>query len=384
MANDNVKRMVALDGLRGIAALGVAIHHFPKIFLGSGTPLIENAYLFVDMFFVLSGLVLANTYEDRLSRGQLGLKDYVSRRFFRLYPLHIATMVLFLVMLGLTDAMRFAAAQFIPSINTHSQLLDELVVKHIAVDLLMLQASGILPEPVRHLNFPSWSISSEWIVNVYFGAIWVFAKPSRVTLMITAVLSIAAIFLFNGDQYINAHVENGLGVIRCIAGFALGVLLCRLYRKRVFSTVADKLQWPVLALTLLFVWFGGWNSLSLLAPFVFAVLVLVLSYDQGPVCRLLQSAPVHWLGIRSFGIYLVHGCLINLFGNSLQIALEKARLGPMLSAIAGLCGLALFVASVLALAHFAYKYVEVPGMQLGERLRRRQGALPPAPRQTPT
>lgn len=58
------QHFVVLDGLRGIAAASVAIFHGSIIF--GGRTLLPRAYLAVDFFFMLSGVVVAHAYEARL------------------------------------------------------------------------------------------------------------------------------------------------------------------------------------------------------------------------------------------------------------------------------------------------------------------------------
>ena len=58
-------RIVSLDGLRGIAALIVAVYHLPGLF-GFAIP---HADLAVDFFFLLSGWVMAYSYEERIAQG---------------------------------------------------------------------------------------------------------------------------------------------------------------------------------------------------------------------------------------------------------------------------------------------------------------------------
>ena len=62
-------RLVALDGLRGWAAAFVAIMHFPLDRITHSIPLISNSFLFVDLFFVLSGFVIAYVYSQNFRAG---------------------------------------------------------------------------------------------------------------------------------------------------------------------------------------------------------------------------------------------------------------------------------------------------------------------------
>lgn len=80
---ESPKRLVVLDGMRGVAALTVLAYH--------AVPLVTHAwplprgYLAVDFFFMLSGFVMARTYESRLAAG-LGARTFIEARVRRLWP----------------------------------------------------------------------------------------------------------------------------------------------------------------------------------------------------------------------------------------------------------------------------------------------------------
>lgn len=83
------QHFIALDGLRGIAALLVVAHH---IGLASGYPEIAPlGFLVVAPFFVLSGFVIAQAYELRFANGPvgkgIGAGRFMAIRLVRLYPL---------------------------------------------------------------------------------------------------------------------------------------------------------------------------------------------------------------------------------------------------------------------------------------------------------
>ena len=94
MANGHpaASRFRALDGWRGICALLVAAHHVEVHGWLYWQPLIRNAWLFVDFFFVLSGFVIAHAYGERLGKThEIGV--FVARRLGRLWPLHVAVLL---------------------------------------------------------------------------------------------------------------------------------------------------------------------------------------------------------------------------------------------------------------------------------------------------
>ena len=83
----------SLTGLRGIAACFVVIFHFYHVILNKGRigTALNHGYMAVDMFFMLSGFVLALTYQrDFLSRGSLRKHfNFLYKRLSRIFPLYI-------------------------------------------------------------------------------------------------------------------------------------------------------------------------------------------------------------------------------------------------------------------------------------------------------
>lgn len=83
-------RVQTLDGLRGGAALCVAIMHYQDFF--AYRHFLDFAYIAVDLFFVLSGVVIAMTYEDRIRMG-MSFAHFAGNRLARLYPLFVLTLL---------------------------------------------------------------------------------------------------------------------------------------------------------------------------------------------------------------------------------------------------------------------------------------------------
>ena len=68
------------------------LFHFTPPHIRSLLPLINNSYVFVGFFFLLSGFILAYNYADRGARSTSASSGW--RRFARLYPVYLLSLVL--------------------------------------------------------------------------------------------------------------------------------------------------------------------------------------------------------------------------------------------------------------------------------------------------
>ncbi|MFM2405434.1 MAG: hypothetical protein RL223_3314 [Pseudomonadota bacterium] len=163
------RRYDTLDGLRGVAALAVMAHHLTQS--SSGPHLFSGASLAVDLFFCLSGFVLAESNLTRLLRdGALG--DFVIRRLLRLYPLHLcglllgATALLLMVDGGRTSLQPMQAWQ---AIGLHAVYLPWLGGGTITV------GQHTTPLAAFPVNDPAWSLCFEMVVNLAFALVVILA-----------------------------------------------------------------------------------------------------------------------------------------------------------------------------------------------------------------
>src|SRR5262249_45566496 len=84
-------RMSTLDGLRGLAALLVVFFHIGWPNHLTDNNFVRNGYLAVDLFFILSGFVIFKIYAESI-RSVGDFRSFICLRFFRVYPLHFATL----------------------------------------------------------------------------------------------------------------------------------------------------------------------------------------------------------------------------------------------------------------------------------------------------
>lgn len=298
-------RFETLDSWRGICAILVAMMHFPVSGWLAETSIVRGGYLFVDYFFVLSGAVIAHGYGDRIADGA-GYLRFIALRLGRIYPLHVAVLLLFVAF----EALRLA----VPALHgdgaapfTEGNTVDTLLSS-----LLMLNGVGVEKQLVW--NGPSWSISSEFWTYVLFGGV-VLALRKRVWLALAAAVVVCPILLALGSTTHFMDTTYDFGLVRCIYGFSLGALLYAFFRRGAMrpsgAAGQSAVLWTCLELGTVimvgvFVSLAARNAWSFAAPFVFGAALLVFMHERGAVSRLLRMRFFLWLGTLSYGIYMFH------------------------------------------------------------------------------
>jgi peptidoglycan/LPS O-acetylase OafA/YrhL len=312
----NGNRFHARDGLRGVCALLVVLYHGPRGSHLGRLDLVQNAYLFVDFFFVLSGFVLSHGYYLRLRDG-LSPWRFAARRLARLWPLHLATLAGFVL---LDVAGRVAGLKSPP--------FDSNYFWSLAANLALVHSLGW--EFPSHWNVPSWSISVEFYFCVVFALLARYSRRWMVPAAVALVLGSLAMLLRDPE-----HMKTTqFGIFRCTAGFLLGHFVWRLWRNTVGVTIPAPSVGEATAalLAVVFVWRADASPGSVAAPFVFAVLVYALARGEGAISRLLASKPLLRLGQYSYGLYLTHVLVMVTFADVAYAVTMLTRL-PVYTAL---------------------------------------------------
>jgi len=297
-------RHEALDGLRGVSALMVVVFHSTFNSHLKLLPLIQNSWLFVDFFFVLSGFIITETYLGKIRRGG-DLKRFILLRLGRLYPLHLA-------MLGLYVAYEIAWALLLKDMVPGGRPAFEGANSPgaLVASLLLGQAFGLFD----HLlwNPPSWSISAEFFAYLVFAFTCLLVRNMRLVMASIALLA-SLLCLWLGDF----ENQTFLGFSRAVAGFAIGSLVSQL-RADLGGWSDGALSLAQLACALLVIAFvsSSTDAFLWLAPVVFALPVAVFASDRGLLSRGLRTRPAQFLGTVSYSVYMVHFFVLMLASNA--------------------------------------------------------------------
>jgi peptidoglycan/LPS O-acetylase OafA/YrhL len=269
----------------------VALVHFEAFSHLKDLPFFNDAFLFVDFFFVLSGFVISANYQERLAIG-FGLGKFMLLRFGRLYPLYFVVLLAFLLLELLSGGDAFSRT-------------DRSVGSFFA-NVFLLQSFGTFQ--ALNWNAPGWSIATEFWTCLLF-AIACNLWPKKLTFIAFAVAAFSLGLIVMLSKF-GMNVTYDYGMSRCIAGFSIGVLTFALWQKLSLLQFDERLAFALevacVFCVVLFVAVARQDQISIFAPLLFAVVVLVFAAERGPISKLLRLSPFLFLGALSYSIYIVH------------------------------------------------------------------------------
>jgi peptidoglycan/LPS O-acetylase OafA/YrhL len=338
----------ALTSLRGVAAMMVVMQHFSataeKHSIATIPSLVPHGYVAVDLFFVLSGFIMAYNYLPGFqARGLRAFPDFVFKRGARIVPLNTAAVLLILTA-GTISETYLSRDIF----NTGDRpFFDGLC------NLLMLQGLGL----GMNLNAPSWSISTEFAAYLFFPALLALVCGRRVAvagLAVAVCFASLVVIAFN-------HARLGLdtatiagGIVRCFAEFTIGLATYRAITHLRFRSIVSP---DGIAATAI----GGFLVLlllrfDLLTLLVIPLLIAALACNSGLVAALFAARVPYFLGVISFSIYMLHSPLRPIYLELLR-AFHPAPLPAATAMAAALVGSLL----VVPFAWIGFVMVEKPG-----------------------
>lgn len=354
-------RVDSLTGVRGIAALSIMLYHIPQqpAFAAFRIALFDRAYLCVDLFFVLSGFVMAIGYRDIGERwptaGRYG--SFMRHRVARVFPLHLIVTLAFVLraMVNMSgDGGRPGAVD-------------------IVANLLMVQSWGL---GTTALAGNSWSVSTECVAYLLFPLL---AFGARSRLRWSMMLAAVALLLWVATSGIGVRGPmdvvqrtSVLPVMRCLGGFMLGVLA---YRIADHPFVRERLQGDrsfafVCLLVALALWIPqGDLVVVLLLP----ALILCCYYECRAVRVLLANRISMALGVISYSLYLWHPLLRDIAARIVGMLHQRGIV--QLDAVA----YAALILGTILFCTGSYRWIERPGHRLLLRRRAAHPASAPPP-----
>lgn len=345
--------LLHLDLLRFIASAGIVLCHSGEFFFERAVRLashqrLAGLSLFVDVFFIISGFVIAHVYRDRMSNWRQFAR-FMQRRIGRLLPLHLATLAGVALLFYAVGALDVAT-------NTDMRLVPSCLALGAVLLQSVIDCGGPVPNGV------SWSISAEMVMYVAFPLLIFLARRSGLLRYVlwAGFLAYVASRYPQGKDW-----ATSIEFWRALPAFFFGLAL-RLdwqvwARVPVPGFVPACIALGLIAGSLLL-----WPRWMLLILAYAAALTAVIADGRGAISPLTRRlAP---LGQLTYSMYMLHPIVIMVLVNAVGDKLLK--LDPVaLSAVTVASYGVIAVVSLLS-----YKLFETPTRRFIDGLR----LVPPA------
>ena len=303
-ANDTI---YLLEILRFVACIGVILYHYQHFITYRGSQYIPSEIPFenyfgwfyrnggsgVQVFWCLSGIIFAHVYQTRIADREIGIPQFIWRRFSRLYPLHVLTLLLvaglIFVLRGATDL-----TYFIYEFND---------MKHFLLNVMFANYWGF--QSGTSFNGPVWSVSIELIAYLVFVVIATSIRllPQKLYSPIIFFISWTIGFWLAQKQVTGPSSF----IPTCIALFMVGAIVYTMW-----ILIPDVAVWALIVYLIVDYMRDGVVHTSLLKlqlPFTSLMVALLISllalsnsFGKFELCKSLAAR----LGSLTYAMYMIH------------------------------------------------------------------------------
>ena len=320
--NNLNKKINSLDLLRGIAGYGVAITHY-LFFVKEKINFEYYSYIFVEIFFILSGFVLFKQLK-KVYLEKKNLKIFYFRRWYRTIPLYIVALVFFTVLSNSYNSDFFKYILFV----------QKIVPDFISRDYFMV----------------AWSLSIEELFYLFFPLYLIVFRNfnlSKITLIFIVFFIVLKIILYKD---LNPNFLRTGSILR-IDAIAIGFLLAIHYKKLIIYKNFINIMF-LISTVLLF----NYNKLNLDENFrtlsfifsaeIFSVILLLFFVNLESILKnkyLISFSKI--IAQQTYSVYLFHLIIMHLF---------------LMTDIIYINNIFSYLITLFCLSFIVYKYFELP------------------------
>ena len=297
-----------LEILRFIACVGVILFHYQHFITYRGSQYVpteipfekyfgwfyRNGVLGVQVFWCLSGIIFAHVYQMRVANREIGIPQFVWRRFSRLYPLHLLTL---LIVAGLVFVLRGATdlTHFIYRSND---------MKHFLLNVVFANYWGF--QAGASFNGPAWSVSIELISYFVFVIIAISIRllPQKLHTPIVFLIAWSVGYWW---AYRQITGPSSFPPYYCVALFMVGAIVYTMWilipdgaaLAVIVYLIVDYIRDGVVHTSLLTLQLP---FTSLMVALLISLLALSNSFGKFELCKSLAAR----LGSLTYAMYMIH------------------------------------------------------------------------------
>lgn len=342
-AYQSTRTFGALDGLRALSVVAVIWQHT------SGRPgpeFFSKGYFGVDFFFAISGFLITTLLlRERKRQGRISLRKFYIRRIFRIFPVYYAVLIVYTVLVFTTRRGTDGGSDFFANLPAFLTYTSNWFVD-------TADGSSVT-------FYFAWSLATEEQFYLFWPpllVLFMLLRPKSVwhILSVLGILIVGSqIALASGSSSLAITIVSSLA-LPILLGVAAALLLDGPESFRRIAPVVGARWFSPLVFALMFA------SLSIPAPAQLTQTLMVLAVMS--VCitehtvfqRLLAFKPLAYVGVISYGIYLMHMLCANVV---------RVMLG-------GSFGTWIFAATTvlsIAVASLSFRFFESPMLRFGRR-----------------
>lgn len=363
-------QLPALTGLRFAAALGVVLCHATTQWRAGIIPsspgagnwsvnavlarILADGWMGVNLFFVLSGFILAYTYTDAAGRWRGTHRAFYVARLARIYPVYLLALLLALVPLLWHGFTLSSPILTVPATLTFTELW--------------------LPRPDISWCGPGWSLAPEAFFYLLFPlvAVPVARLSRRQAFWLLAACWLGTLLVITGYHgQMHRWLYTTLPLVR-LPEFVMGVAAARLFiinqtrpRGRYAGWMASLAVLGCLGVlaTGATVWSDTWLRTGLWDP-VFVLLIYALAQGGGGIGRMLSARIAVILGEASYALYLLH----EPFWTVMTHLLNSPETETVHQPLTALPLVTAYVLAIVGISIFTFTMIEQPARRAIRRV----------------
>ena len=308
-----MKDIPSLTSLRGFAAILVILFHYSDtlniiefpVFQSLGTlrtTFISRGYIWVDLFFILSGFLLSYSLPSK----KINYFKYISRRISRIHPLHIVVTVFFVLMIK---------TNIINQVEYPPRYLNQTI----PFQFFLLQSWGF--SNPHSWNYPAWSLSVEFFLYLVFPLLshLLILKKNQFNFVFLILYQFLILYYFGYILEGNIETPGQFHyLLRGFIHFTNGIFIyCVHHSLRNKKIVFSKSSF-ILNIALIIYILSSFKNIAYVLP-LFSYLIFYLSRENNQITHLISTPIFLHIGKISYSLYLWHIVIFELMGSQKYI-----------------------------------------------------------------
>lgn len=352
-----------LDFLRGWSAVLVFFHH--AAILGGGPDFLSghigqeavNAFMLASGFLIYFQCTVSGAYNGL--QDKIGIKTFYIRRFWRIAPAYYFCLIIALLFSDYLGLHRESIAEVLP--HTMTNMSRYYIIE--PIQIFFIHASfifGFFPSYSFSTPLPDWSLGLEMQFYLIFPILFYFYKKNFVMFFMISLISMLGAWFLSVRLGLNFPMPSYLPLK--FHNFAAGIALAHLL---LHKEMKPRSQYFIIIITIIFLTFGN-DTVLIPLLFIFSWwwicdVNIGKKYVYSIVQRIFDHRSSKFLSEMSYSVYIFHLVMMIPF---FSFVLKNGEL----STITWLFFSCILFVSTVTTSYFIYKYIEVPGINIGKKL----------------